>query len=254
MKKINNSKVSRIVYLVLSIVGIACFAFWTIPVVRATNMESTDFQIQAGTIGIGGGKTSSSNYSLNTTLGESAASEFATDGYLIRAGFQYTSSIIPFAFTISNARANFSQMLPNKPKTAQTNLSVNFGSAGEYQVTAAAEKPLTAYGGTTSIPNTSCDGEGQTCTNQEAAAWTRSDVYGFGYTLAGDDISSDFAQGQKYRPFANLANNELPVIIMQSSHVAKKREATVTFKLNVASTQQTGIYDTVIRFVATPSY
>lgn len=263
MKKINNG-VTRIKYLVISILGIAILIAVKItpvncrltiaPCVDAVNMESIDYQIQAGTVATGGGNTNSATYSLSTTLGETAAAEFANDGYLIKAGFQYTYSIIPFAFTISNARAHFSQLLPNKPQTANTTLTVNFGSAGEYQVTAAQEKPLTAYGGTSTIPNTSCDGSDQTCTNQRSATWSKNDAFGFGYTISGDDIPQDFLQGTRFRPFANLAQNELPVVIMSSPQVGKKRTATMTFKLNVSPIQQTGIYETVIRFVATPSY
>jgi len=41
---------------------------------------------------------------------------------------------------------------------------------------------------------------------------------------------------------------------MTSINVGKNRQSTVTFKVNVSSIQPAGSYQTVINFVATPSY
>jgi len=41
---------------------------------------------------------------------------------------------------------------------------------------------------------------------------------------------------------------------MTSTNVSKNRVSTVTFKANISASQQSGSYQTVINFVATPSY
>ncbi|MCX7956128.1 MAG: hypothetical protein N2593_03460 [Patescibacteria group bacterium] len=219
----------------------------------SVNMESSRFKIESANTSIASGEKSSSNYKLSDTIGQIAAGEFSSSGYVVKAGFQYIHSIIPFRFSISNTNINLGTLLPNTPATATTVLTVYFGSAGQYQVTVAESHPLKTLSNNT-IPDTNCNGGSETCTESIAKTWNLSSAYGFGYNMSGDDIPSDFNSSSKFRPFPDLSASENPVVIMSSNNVGKNRQATMTFKVNISSIQPIGSYQTVINFIATPSF
>ena len=253
MLKVQNYRFKLKVIVFLLIFNFSLLIFNLSDVV-AINMDSSRYRIQFGNVNITSGNKSSTNYKLSDTVGQTAAGEFQSNGYIIKAGFQYIHSIIPFRFSISNTKINFGTVFPNTPLTQTITLTVSFGGAGSYQVTAIEEGPMRTFEGGSSIPDTSCDGGGNTCTEYLAKPWTSNSAYGFGYNMSGQDIPSDFVDSTYYRPFPDRTQNESPAVVMSSPNVGKNRQSTVTFKLNVSPIQPAGNYQTVINFVATPSF
>ena len=222
--------------------------------VGADNYESERYRIQYGAVNIGGeNQTSSGGYNLSVSLGQNAAGEFQSSGYVVKAGFQYLHSIIPFRFTISNTNMNFGTLVPQIAATQQAILTVSFGGAGAYQVTAQEETPLKTLASVT-IPDTTCDSESNPCTETNAKQWQKPTAYGFGFNMTGDDTPSDFQDSGYYRPFPDLFSKETPETVMTSANVGKNRQSTVTFKVNISPLQAAGSYQTMVKFVATPSY
>ena len=221
--------------------------------VLAILMDSSRFNMESANIEIAGGNKSSSSYKLSDTVGQLAAGQYSSDGYIVKAGFQYLHSIIPFRFSISDINIALGTLLPNIPTTATTNITVYFGGAGQYQVTAIEEGPLKTQSGS-AIVDTSCNGGAQTCNESTAKVWSSASAYGFGYGMSGHDIPADFIDSTYYRPFPDRTAAESPATIMTSLNVGKNRQSTVTFKANISSIQPAGSYQTVINFVATPSY
>ena len=86
-----------------------------------------------------------STYNLSASLGQTAAGQFESAGYIVKAGFQYIYSKIPFTFSLSSIQANLGTLLPSTPSTASINLSVSFGGAGQYVVTAAETTQLKKF-------------------------------------------------------------------------------------------------------------
>jgi len=222
--------------------------------VAAVSMDSSSFRIESASINDTAGNKTSDNYKLSDTLGQLAAGEFSSTGYIIKAGFQYLHSIIPFRFSISDISINFGTLMPNTPATGTTELTVYFGAAGEYQVTATELGKLRTLNEANNIPDTNCNGGADTCTDSQAKVWTSSTAYGFGYGMTGNDIPSDFINSTYYRYFADKNLSEAPQIVMSSPNVGKNRQATMTMKANISNVQAAGSYQTVINFVATPSY
>jgi len=223
-----------------------------------------------GNLNIGGAsgmQSPTSGNLLSDTLGQNAAMEFSAGGYILKAGFQYIHTIVPFSFSISDTRIDFGDMLPNDPQTLTTDLTVSFGGGGQYQVTAAELERLTTIDGLNHIDDTCCDagcGPAQ-CTELVAGVWNNSSTPGFGYKMSGEDIPATFIScgATCYRPFPDLSTSEAPAVIMSSPDVtvdlASKpkdisHQSTLTFKLNIDTNQSSGSYQTVINFVATPSY
>lgn len=247
--------------------------FWSFGVffspVFAINMDSSRYKIQFGNVNIGANNESSSSYKLSTTLGQSAAGQFTSGGYIVKAGFQYINSIIPFTFTISSTNVNFGTLFPNTFQSATTNLSVSFGSAGSYQVTALEETSLKTMSNDI-ISDTKCNDGSQSCDINSANLWNSSSAYGLGYMMTGTDIPQTYINCQSlngnycFRPFPNHTMGEDPVVVMSNSDVTQiydpdpnvrnKHSATVTFKANIPPMQAVGTYQNVINFVATPGY
>ena len=221
--------------------------------IYAVLMDSTQFKIESANIEIAGGNKSSTSYKLSDTVGQLAAGEYSSSGYVVKAGFQYLHSIIPFSFSISDTNIAFGTLVPDIPSTATTNLTISFGNSGQYQVTAIEEGPLKTQPGV-AVPDTTCDGGGNTCSESLAKIWSSSSAYGFGYGMSGDDIPADFTDSTYFRPFPDRTASEPPAVVMTSTNVSKNRVSTVTFKANISAFQQSGSYQTVINFVATPSY
>ncbi|KKQ24131.1 MAG: hypothetical protein US40_C0011G0046 [Candidatus Roizmanbacteria bacterium GW2011_GWC2_37_13] len=219
----------------------------------AVSMESSRFRIESANTSSAAGNKSSDNYKLSDTIGQLAAGEFSSTGYVVKAGFQYLHSIIPFRFSISDINIALGTLTPNTSSTATTVLSVYFGGAGQYQVTAIEEGALKTLSGN-SVPDTSCDGGAETCSESQAKTWSSSTAYGFGYNMSGNDVPADFISGTQYRPFPDRTAAESPVVIMSSSDVGKNRQSTMTFKANISPIQPAGSYQTIINFVATPSF
>lgn len=221
--------------------------------VFAVDMQSNQYRIQYGNMNIGGKDQTSASYGLSTTLGQTAAQQFTSDGYVVKAGFQYIHSKIPFRFTISNINIALGTLTPNTFSTATTGLIVSFGAAGQYQVTAVEQGPLQTLSGN-SIPDTSCDGGANTCSETSAKTWTSTSAYGFGYNMSGTDIPADFTNGNFFRPFPDSTTSETPSVVMSDTNVGVGSSATVTFKVNVSSIQAAGSYQTIVRYTATPSF
>ncbi len=221
--------------------------------VSAVSMDSTRFKIESANVTTGSGNSSSSGYKISDTLGQMAAGQFSSTGYVVKAGFQYLHSIIPFRFSISDISIDFGSLIPNTPVTATTNLTVSFGAAGQYLVTAIEEGPLKTQSGN-AISDTSCDGGANTCSESLAKVWSSTSAYGFGYGMSGNDIPADFIDATYFRPFPDRTAAESPATVMTSTNVGKNRVSTLTFKVNISPIQPAGSYQTIINFVATPSF
>lgn len=225
----------------------------------ANRMESNSFRLDWGNVNIGGKDQTSSSYTLKTTLGQTAAQRFSSAGYIVRAGFQYWQSIIPFRFSVSKTSINFGLIVPSTFYTDTARLTVSFGGAGQYQVTATELGPMiTSF--STSIPDTTCNGGADTCSETSAAVWNSTSTYGFGYNMSGVNsngdslVPADFTNSNYFRPFTDRNANEAPAVVMSNSNVGVGESSIMTFKVNVSSTQAAGSYNTVINYVATPSF
>lgn len=248
--------ISRLTIVIILIVICGLYVSATESMAQDGTMRSGQYRVKTGNINFGSGNMDSTSYDLGTTMGQIAANEFNSTGYTVKAGFQYIHSIVPFTFSISDTSIALGTLIPQTPSTATTDLTVSFGGAGTYQVTAVEIGPLNTQGGGDSIPDTACNGGGDTCTETVADVWTSSSAYGFGYNVSGTGEPADFVDGTYYRPFADADAAETPAVVMSSNNITTTagETATVTFKANISSVQAAGVYDTVVKFVATPSY
>lgn len=224
------------------------------PSANADNLKSPSFNIQMGTINMTGGNKSSNSYKLSDTVGQTFQGPFDSTGYKIRAGFQYTNSLTPFTFSISNLNINLGNPSSGIPNTATNTLTISNGSAFGYTVKAIEDHPLLLSGSSQTIPDTSCDVTAP-CTINDATPWITSTRYGFGYNMSGQNINqADFVNSTYFRPFANAQNDNLPAIVMENAAATVSATATVNYKVNISGSQAAGTYRNIIQFIAIPAY
>lgn len=219
----------------------------------AANMSSGNYKIHFGNINIGGKENSSATYRLDVSLGQTAAKKFTSTGYIVKAGFQYVHILYPFTFRLSDTSIDFGSILPNTPATQSLTVSISHRGQG-YEVKAYEDHPLRRISGGNNIPDTSCNGGVQTCTETSANVWTSTSAYGFGYNASGNDITADFVDSTYYRPFADKSAAESAATFMSSNQAVKDRQATITMKVNVSPIDPAGTYQTVVNFIAVPKY
>lgn len=217
------------------------------------SMESDSYKLKFPNLNMTSGSKSSANYNILDTVGQTAPGEYASSGFYVKAGFPYIKTIIPFSFTISDLSIDFGTLTPNVfPSPPPTNtLTVSFGGAGGYAVTASENHPLRLQATATNIPDTSCN---TSCDEITADIWTNTSKYGFGYNMSGDDIPVAFVNSTYYKQFADKSALETSQEVMGSSNVGTNRVATVTYQVNISPTQSAGNYENAIMFLATPTY
>ncbi len=231
---------------------IFCLGFC--PAAFAVNMFSDDYQIQWGNINIGSGKVGQGGepYQLGITMGQIAPGLYSFEnGYIVKAGFQYIHSIIPFYFKISKLAIDFGTLSPETPAIDGLNLIVKAGGAGGYQVLAFEDHPLRSDFGL-DIPDTTCDTG--ICDESDADPWTQTNKYGFGFNMSGDHIPQDFVDSTYFRQFADQESGETAKVIMGSEAVTRAATSSATFKVNISPLQQAGNYKNSLVFIAVPKY
>lgn len=223
--------------------------------VFAEFLESPNYKLEWTNLNMTSGKkTSPGNGNIITdTVGQTAAGRYSSSGYIVRAGFQYIYSIIPFSFTISKTSINLGSLSPNTPATESATLTVSSGSAFGYQVTATEDDQL-RKSVTVFIPDTECDNSLDPCDVTNAKVWTSTTRYGFGYNMTGTDIPATFTDNTYFRPFPSKADAGSAAIVMTGSNVGRNKQSTITYKVNISNIQEAGSYQNIINFVATPSY
>ncbi len=230
------------------------FTFFSLAITGAVAqgvIESPNYRIQFPNLNSGAGIPSSTNFALDSTLGQTGPGQFSSAGYLVKSGFQYIHSIIPFSFAISKIAIPFGTLTPQTPATDTSTLTVSSGGAKGYQVTARENHPLQNNASDT-IPDTLCDAG--TCSQTAAAVWSQNTTYGFGYNMSGNDIPAAFTDATYFKQFADASSAESAQIVMSSANVGRARQSTIKYKVNVSTVQPAGTYKNIITFTATPSY
>lgn len=228
---------------------------FTTPLSAMTTMTNDSYKVEMGNFdAIGATSVSNSQYKLGFTSGEVASGLYTGTNYKVRAGFKYIKSIIPFSFAVSSQNVNFGTLTPGIPLTRSHTLSVSNGSAYGYTVTSSEDHALRIFAYGIDIPDTTCD-DG-TCTQTTAAAWTSNTTYGFGYrcdNVTGSACPSAFSTGTYFKQFANLENDEVAQTVMSGTEVGRTFEVTITYKVNIPSSQTAGLYRNMVQYIATPS-
>ena len=160
--------------------------------------------------------------------------------------FSIEPSAAPEGGSVSASSIDFGNLSASTPKSGTQRLTVTTNASGGYSVTAAENRPMTS--GTGTIPDVL--GDDGSITEGVAGPWVRADTYGLGFAVAGADAA--FSSG--FRHFPNAAAAEPAGPVMGSSGPVTNSQCDVTCKVNVAPTQEVGVYTNTITYVITGNF
>lgn len=226
---------------------IAAFFISTLSV-SAVEMESPRFRIESGDVSFEAPQSSdipssSVQRDTDTEVFESAGALIKTDGI--------SSDSTPFQVKVDTTQMAMKNLTSGNPSTVTSSISIA-GGRSTYLVYASTEDLMRKLTGET-IPDTSCNGN-KKCTPAIAALWNSVTSFGFGYSMKGEDIPSDFKSDSYFRPFPNLKKKQKETVIMKNNDKTSARRAEMTVKTVVSAVQPDGTYQTIVNITALPGY
>lgn len=221
--------------------------------VAAETMKSENYKLQMGQFNMFGGQKSSESYKLVDTGGQLGPGIYTGEGYVVRSGFLYFKKIAPFTFSISDALITFEGLTANNWQIEKSTLTVNMGSARSYKVEGGENHPLLNLSDKKTIIADFSGDNGKCTTPIKACSWVVSSTYGFGYNLRGDDVVG-FEKEDYFKQFADLSDGEVAAELMENGNTSGKREAVVSYKINISKNQKTGVYENTVLYTAIPGY
>lgn len=214
----------------------------------AAEMESPRFRIESGSVDFTLPEQSIQPKNQNSSNPD--IEQFNSTGLLVKSDSQSTNDT-PFRIIIEQSLLSFKDTTPNTPSIEASLISVA-GGRTIYQVLMSEADELKKLSGE-SIPDTICN-TNKKCTAAIAAPWESISSYGFGYSLSGQDIPTDFQNTKYFRAFANSKKKARPAIIMKATDKSDERHATITAKTIVSAVQADGTYESIINYLAVPGY
>lgn len=216
---------------------------------NAQEMSSQNFKVQGGNFSITSGNKASENFRLTDLVGQTAAGQFASKGYIIQSGFADRASGQELTFSLSPSVVNFGNLTASQPVEKTVVLTIANSDIPGYTVQVSENQPLSTLAAAT-IVDTRCDATPTPCTALNPAAWVKNITYGFGYRMDGPTAPDSFAGKDLYAPFSVAMRNEQPVTVLASKAAKVRDQAVMTFKLNVDANQPVGQYRNIISFIA----
>ena len=227
---------------------------------QAQSFDSPSYHIDWGHFNMTSGHKQSANYHLTDTVGQNAPGRFTSDGYTVKAGFQYLyEQGKSFQFKIDQLDINFGSLAAGIGSTQSNITTITTPSGRGYEIMAIATHPLINQN-SVAIPDTNCNAG---CTINTSGLWTSPASFGFGYNAIGIDsydqpnhigTLSYFPSENHFRPFAHLSQHQTAQIIASETPPVPDRRARLTYKINISPQQATGIYQTAINLIAIPKY
>lgn len=173
----------------------------------------------------------------NEALDQAEQREFARQGFVVRSGEQLT------AMSIEKTQLSFTSFRTDPIQEASTQLVVRSNLNHANQLLMDTISQLSS--GTNPIPPTSCDPD-YPCTKGRATPWNDTDSVGWGYSLRGERVPSDYEQGRAYKPPQTEHTS-----LMTFRHREAQERLIMNWKI-VTSDAPDGIYSGVIRLIALP--
>ena len=141
----------------------------------------------------------------------------------------------PFSFSISPLTLDFGEITPTDPTTRITTVAINpegsLFALTDHELTSETKKI---------IPDTTCDNG--TCTSKYASTWDSILTYGFGYKCCSNTGFMQLPNQVKGHVFS-------PILFGKTDE-----QTTITYKANISTSQDIGLYTNTIQLIAVPNF
>lgn len=232
------------------------FLFLSLRSASAQTMSNDNYIIKMQGFNAISGETSGENYKLRSTVGDLSPVVSEGVNFKVRTGFENLASNLPFSILLSSNLVDFGVLSPTNPIIRTVDLGINSLTVYGYSVLVFENEPLSTIPPSDKliIPDTTCDFGA--CSTENAAQWTNTLTYGFGYrcnNITGADCDSSFAKPNFYKHFPDITNNDDPQSLMTGIG-SNNKLIRISYKVNIPGTQTQGTYNNVITYIAVPSF
>lgn len=174
--------------------------------------------------------------------------EFEKTGIRITHGYPFSAQNPTIQGNLSQGTLTFD--LNDIHSSTQETLVTYSGLSPSYTVSIEQNHDLKKLSGE-SIPATTCDQEN--CTPTFARYWNSAAAIGFGYSMSGNDTTTDFVNENYYRSLMSRSEKAAPVF-MKSADAYSSRTSRIKFKLIPSNTTLEGGYENTIFITIMPGY
>ncbi|MBI5221886.1 MAG: hypothetical protein HY980_00075 [Candidatus Magasanikbacteria bacterium] len=199
----------------------------------SASMTSENYQLQLDSVDVGGNLTTSTNYKVSGSLGESPGvheTQSTSTNYIIEAGFQAAASGVALSATLSTNAVSLGSLTTADTNKASQTLTVTTNSPTGYSVTITEDGNLRS--GSDDINDVS-DGE----------VTASSEEYGFRTSgVAGQYNNVDTAISGAAKTIAT------------TSTIAISEQTTITYKASIAHGAAIGTYSHIVTITTTVNY
>lgn len=244
----------RIINFIFILITLFFIEAFTLSKVEGQEMTSENYKIEGGNFNTGSSAQSSTGFRLVDLIGQTPSQIFTARGYILKTNPPNNTNVGSLNFSISPNIVSFERIGENSHITSNLVLTVTSANFPGYSVYTYQNNPLSTENGI-EIADTVCDSTDENdCTINKANIWQKTNSYGFGYSLKGKIIPSDFNSPLYYRPFPSRSKNENPILIMSSDKEKTTDIANMTLKIIAPKTQAEGLYKNIITFLAIPGF
>ncbi len=206
-------------------------------------MSSSNYQINADVISSGGSLGTSTNYTLNDTVGEDVVGTGSSTTYILKDGFWHMVNTY-VQFSVDSSVVDFGTLTPGTPVTGQNVLSVTTDAWNGYTLSIHKDHRLRHTNGSDEI----ADHAGTIAT---PLAWSAPNTLGLGFSVAaGTNVEATWGSGTKY---AAVPTGSATVFHTKTGYRSPADTTTLTYKLDVPSTQRSGHYTNTVTYTVMPA-
>lgn len=202
-------------------------------VVGSASMSSENYSLSVDAISVGGDLSTSTNYKVYDTVGESPgshATQTTSTNYIIEAGFQAAASGVILSARLSTAAVSLGTLSSEAVSTASQTLTVTTNSPTGYTATIAEDGNLRS--GANDINDVN-----------DGTVTAGAEEYG---------IRTSGAAGQMNN--SDTAITTSAQTAASTSTIATNEETTITYKAAASSNTESGTYSHTVTFTTTVNY
>lgn len=200
--------------------------------------QSEDYKITVDNFGFAGDDGSSEDYHLSDTIGEPIVGAGSSEDYSVQDGFWYKENVL-MTLVLDTNTEDLGALTPGTPNTGETVVTVTTDCVAGYELLVSQDAQMTHTNTVDTISDYSCS-------IASPCAWSGT---GLGFSIT-DGTSVDVKWGTS--PNFNYAAFPLSStkIHEKTTYSLNGDNTTIEYKVDVLSTQKSGIYSNNITYVA----
>ncbi len=237
---------------------VSIFIIYLFASLSTNQVYGQKFKLKTKAVSVGS-ESESSLSPLSNRLDSKQEGQFHINGFVFLTGYSYLKALQPMKIEVDDTHIELGKLTNGKISKSAFNISII--APASFAIKVNQNGPLSSIEGSTIIPDTSCNGGRQKCTESIGRAWTKHNEAGFGYRFDSNFATNDFKSESNFRRFPDKKAHENSAIVMQGgtpienvSNNIRLYTGKLTAKAVAFEQKNESVYSTIIDLIAIPSY